>query len=77
MWVPPQASALLAQPPEQPASNRARAGEARQLSAGAPWTRKIPTTERSKALFEHLRAVVDNPELNPDLSELERQEYER
>lgn len=36
-----------------------------------------PRAARSQALFAHLRAVIENPTLNPDLNEIEREEYTR
>lgn len=64
-------------PPEQPASKREQAGEQRKLSAGAEWQRKQPRPERARELFDHMRTVIEHPETNPDLSEIEKQEYER
>lgn len=58
-------------PPEQPASKREQAGEQRALSAGAEWKRKQPTTDRAKELFQHMKDVVEQPGLNPDLREIE------
>lgn len=73
-WIP---AGLSDVPPEVPASKRERAGEQRALSAGAPWERKQPRPERAKDLFNHIRAVMENPDLNPDLRVIEKEEYER
>ena len=45
--------------------------------AGAAWERKQPTTNRAKALFDHLHAVIEQPDLNPDLRQIENDEYRR
>lgn len=52
-------------------SSRARAGEERRLKAGAEWQRKMPTSEDAKRLFAHVRQVIENPELEPDLRKLD------
>lgn len=40
-------------------------------------TEHRPRAARGRELFEHMRAVADNPELNPDLRQIETEEYQR
>lgn len=78
IYFPPRTGMdLTDHKPAHCASGRELAGEQRVLSAGATWERRMPTEERSKALFEHMRQVTEHPELNPDLSAIEKEEYER
>jgi hypothetical protein len=39
--------------------------------------RQVPRAERGKALFAHLHAVIEHPELNPDLRAIEHEDYRR
>lgn len=71
VWIPALAGGELTAPPTAPATKRERAGEARALSAGAPWERKMPTAADAKRLFDHARQVIEQPDLEPDLRKLE------
>lgn len=51
--------------------------EVRELKAGAPWERKRPTDTRGEELFKHLHEVIETPGLNPDLREIEKDDYTR
>lgn len=37
------------------------------------WTRVRPRDERAKELFAHMQAVIETPELNPDLRQIEHE----
>lgn len=76
-WIPGNDERQEAKDENQPGTAREQAGEKRRLSAGAEWQRKQPRPERAKELFDHMRTVIEHPETNPDLNEIEKQEYER
>lgn len=71
VWWIPQSSPMSEVQSPMPGTARARAGEARALSAGPEHERKRPRDEDAKRLFDHVRNVIENPELNPDLRALD------
>lgn len=52
-------------------SSRDRAGEERRLKAGVEFVRKMPTSEDAKRLFDHMKEVIENPDIEPDLRKLD------
>ena len=76
VWIPP--GQMTEDSGQRPAGTaRARANEARALSAGVEWERQQPTAERAKELFQHIENVIENPGLEPDLKKIEDAEYKR
>jgi hypothetical protein len=60
-WIPPAAPDLTV----------------RELKAGAPWERQMPTACDAKRLFEHVRQVIENPDLEPDLRKIDEEAAKR
>ena len=71
VWIPPSSPTANVQ--RSPGTARERAGEERCLKAGAPWERKRPTSEAAVRLFEHMKDVIEHPELEPDLRKLDHE----
>jgi len=59
-------------------SRRQPAGRALQSEmAGAPWQRKMPTAEDARRLFDHVRNVIEHPDLEPDLRKIDEEDAKR
>lgn len=73
-WIP---AGLSDTPPETPAPKRAQAAEARALSAGPAFERKRPRDEDARRLFDHVRNVIEHPDLEPDLRKIDEEDAKR
>jgi hypothetical protein len=74
VWVPPSQTDEDGGPRTE---GRGRQPAGRALAtemAGVAWERKRPRDEDARRLFEHMHAVIENPELNPSLRELDEKQ---